>query len=482
MAQYAELRAEAAHGVATPSEGGRVKADFEIGEPSVYASVMVGAFGGVSIKLSGGQSAKLHPALLLLLCVPVFIAQVSILLYLRLDLDFKKPLFDPTDTGRDELLRLKLLMVVITYLMNFQNLMKSMHHLVFITNPITWVEVKRATPQDWAGEEHRALHWLFRAPTLAPWAFLAVGMNILVNYMVCTDSVSVILSSPDAQNAIFNSLAITFIVDLGAHWWKFLEYIFHIQSFEDFEFFVDPKGVWEMGSDNLTQQNRDIMELPWITALIVKATTWRCLGLHHTFLRNGYGARRLCQAVGVFALALIYTRQLFVVLQAVRTGILPVARDICTEYYLHRRSRGWQIFEHFLFVRIDLELNSTFEHDHELTARCETSYTRLTLPTALNLLHQNTAFVSGFAAMILTVMLAPTIGHAIHSYIVDPSKAPAPSAQEAKAGDSQHEVPEVHVQLRDLKHEVEQLRPLKSQVERLLKDMEHLQQQQQRPQ
>lgn len=403
-------------------ESGREKVDVVLGQPSIYNSVMVSAFGGVSVKMSHGNRAKVHPLALLFLCIPVFIAQVSILLYLRLDLEFEQKL-DDDDAKSTELLRLKLVVVVVTYLMNFQNLMQAFQHFIFILNPITWVEVKHCSPTEWVGEKWKSLHWMFKVLALLPWPFFAVCMEALVNYLVCIDSVSVIFNSPDAKEAIFNSLAITFIVDLGAHWWNFCAYVFHIGSFGDYEFLVEPGEVWEGNSDKLTKEKRDSMSLPRLVEFIVWATTWKCFGFQHTFLRSGYGARRLSQASSIFVLAFVYCRQLFVVLQAVQTKILPVARDICTEYHMQVGSATWRTFEKFLFVSIEDELYTKIHSNHTLRARCHDEYRRLEWTDIVALTKANAELVALCAVLIFMLMLAPTFGHMLHTYFcnVDPS-------------------------------------------------------------
>jgi len=59
-------------------------------EQGIYISVVISAFGGVTQELSGGsskdeKSLEIHPFIMLLLAFPLFVAQMSIIMMLRLD-------------------------------------------------------------------------------------------------------------------------------------------------------------------------------------------------------------------------------------------------------------------------------------------------------------------------------------------------------------------------------------------------------------
>lgn len=77
--------------------------------------------------------------------------------------------------------------------------------------------MQRPKREDWDFCE--CVKCIFSTPLLMPWPFLALMMNVLVNYVVCVDSVSIILSAPSAKDAIFDSLAITFVIELSTNWW-----------------------------------------------------------------------------------------------------------------------------------------------------------------------------------------------------------------------------------------------------------------------
>merc|ERR1712050_178579 len=105
--------------------------------------------------------------------------------------------------------------------MNFSLILDTIRAFLFILNPLTWVEIRNDWPQT---ERHWCLQWWERVRRFGRHgvcAFMALGMRLTVGYLVCVDSVSVILNCGSAGDAIFNSLAITFIVDLSKCWWDF---------------------------------------------------------------------------------------------------------------------------------------------------------------------------------------------------------------------------------------------------------------------
>lgn len=212
----------------------------DIGEPNIYVAVLAAAFGGLRISVAKGEpDAKVLPVFVWFLTIPVFLAQVSALLYLRTDMDFSATVANGDDIA---FLAIELLMIVIVYVTNFKVLLVSLQHLVFILNPLTWAEVEREDILNFGGPGFATL---IDATCVVPWPFVSLSMNIFVNYMVCTDSVSLILSSETPKDAIFNSLAITFIVELDDLWWAVCEHVFEFKLPADFAFMLMEEQVWD---------------------------------------------------------------------------------------------------------------------------------------------------------------------------------------------------------------------------------------------
>lgn len=66
-------------------------------------------------------------------------------MFLRTDLDVDYDVYDPNTPRSVSLLKLKLVMVSIIYLANFKSLVTCISHLVFVANPLTWVETLGAS-------------------------------------------------------------------------------------------------------------------------------------------------------------------------------------------------------------------------------------------------------------------------------------------------------------------------------------------------
>ena len=95
---------------------------------------------------------KLHPFFVLVLALPVFVIQMSTILALRYDLDVTVSINSgPNDDKalNDLAWCLKLLMVVILQLTQFSDMFASLRLLVFLCNPLTWVEMQHPTPAEW---------------------------------------------------------------------------------------------------------------------------------------------------------------------------------------------------------------------------------------------------------------------------------------------------------------------------------------------
>merc|ERR1719343_1347751 len=89
----------------------------------IYDSVVVAAFGGVSQNLAKYDTMKVHPVVMLVLCLPITIAQLSSIMFLFLDQDLTLPVVNQATEEKQTSVRivlaLKLLMVVVLQLSFF---------------------------------------------------------------------------------------------------------------------------------------------------------------------------------------------------------------------------------------------------------------------------------------------------------------------------------------------------------------------------
>jgi len=417
-----------------PELSGR-SAQIRLGTPNIYVAVLVGAFGGVRAETSPGVFCKVHPLPLLLLSVPVFLAQVSILFYLRVasvqDADMVKLLHRLEEVHSEEtreaflaamkrdghdfeppLLNLKLLMVVIVYVMNFQCLLVAFQQVAFVLNPITWIEVAHPAPSDWIGHRPR-LHWLFTVYFKVLVVIAGLGMNLLVSYIVCTDSVSVILLAGCAQDVIFNSLAITFIVDLASSWFEFCSDVFHLEPIDDFDFvLLNPEAIWAPDANEPTAACRRRLLFPTFIQGLLR---WTTLGTKCSVLRHSHGAHRVIQLSSVLLLAGVFLRQLFIVLRALDTNFAPVVYDFCTTLTWQFQNTPtrllWNMFEHSLYVDLDGLLN---QHE-DLWQECVLYMRPIGSGEMWQLLQLYPRAVFVFAVSLLIILIVPALWQNLHS-------------------------------------------------------------------
>jgi len=356
----------------------RVAADVELGDsPGIYQAVIVAAFGGVGVTLKkDGTTFQLHPMFVLLLALPVFVTQVSSILILRAGLDTSATIYTPEDGHSVALLKLKLVLIVIVYLSNFKVLLYSLTYAVFVGNPISWTELKHyRMDQGVLGICLPKSARVMTIPTITPCAALAVFMLFTSSYMVCVDSVSIILASGTASDAIFNSLAIGFVTDLKGVWWEFCSNTFRLTDITEFKFAKLPDNeVWSPDG-TLHPQRLEHLPFPFLFKMLVRATTWTCCKMRTSFLRVGFGSMRVQQLFSLILLMAVYSRQLLVVIFAIDTNVLPAARDLCEEIKLEAgggktwASWGLKKLDSVLLVDMNVEVNFA-ANQNDLHDRC----------------------------------------------------------------------------------------------------------------
>jgi len=246
---------------------------------------------------------------------------------IRLDMHWKAKVGQMGDTS--VLPPLKLLMIFIVQLLSYSYLMVSMRLLVFILNPLTWLEVKHPQKMDWVpnlfqGTACANIIASMGLPSfLSPWAILALLLKLMIGYLVCIDSVSVILQSPSVPDTIFNALAITFLAELHLPYWNFVHSVFQLQTAkpeEGTQFALD-SDVWDVGTRTLSDHGKKKTRTPNCSNWIAKC---------FPFLTRAGGAEVMEDLVPFLMILVVYVREIFVVAQAFDTAVLPAARDVCT--------------------------------------------------------------------------------------------------------------------------------------------------------
>eukprot|EP00930_Biecheleria_cincta_P093126 TRINITY_DN8329_c0_g2_i1.p1 TRINITY_DN8329_c0_g2~~TRINITY_DN8329_c0_g2_i1.p1 ORF type:complete len:452 (+),score=90.18 TRINITY_DN8329_c0_g2_i1:71-1426(+) len=287
-------------------EQGEMEADVFVND-DIYDLVVVAAFGGIELNLSGDFRRTLHPVVLWIFACALFCVQLQSLMLLRLDMDVDQ---EVKEKGEDMLISLKLLMISVLQLMLFKELMGSARLLAFIINPTTWTDVKRPNAVG-----AKSLAYLAFSPSfLFPLCLLAVFFKLFIAYIVCIDSVSLVLECRTVKDAIFNCLAITFIADLDETAWDVTSALFNFEKKKDWVFTLFDSEKQKVMVESRRECWRTVVE-DWL----------RCL-------RRGKGGRKAELALTLCFMTFVYMRQLFVILFALETNKLPMARDLCTEW------------------------------------------------------------------------------------------------------------------------------------------------------
>eukprot|EP00429_Kryptoperidinium_foliaceum_P006243 CAMPEP_0176024106 /NCGR_PEP_ID=MMETSP0120_2-20121206/11774_1 /TAXON_ID=160619 /ORGANISM="Kryptoperidinium foliaceum, Strain CCMP 1326" /LENGTH=508 /DNA_ID=CAMNT_0017357281 /DNA_START=51 /DNA_END=1577 /DNA_ORIENTATION=+ len=460
-----------------PAPHSKLVPEVDLGEaPGIYTAVMVAAFGGLSVRLGrSGEHAKLHPIWPLLLCLPVFAVQVSSVLILRSGLPTGAQPYKPGDGHSEALLKLKLALVIIVFLTNFKVLLNSAAHLVFCVNPITWVEVDHFQMKDGKVMHHlpNSVRRWFSLPSTVPCALVSIVMRFVSAYIVCVDSVSIILSSATAQDAIFNSLGISFITELERVWWEFCKHSFRLSPLREHEFKLIDEPVWTAGGQLLTEGKTELA-FPCAIQCLVRMTTWKCVGMQTSFLRVGFGSRRIQQIMSLLLLFAIYTRQLLVVLYAIDTNVLPAARDLCEELKLSQADgstvlgRLWDLFGWLMLSNMDDEL-AYVAHHGDLQSRCDDGeLARMKLSNIRPLAVKHWWEIVVFQAIMVGVLVLPSLAISLYGFVA-PSMTKTDQAQEKEISDMDAQIAEIDgrlraieelmsVELRDVKDGLNELR------------------------
>jgi len=164
-------------------------------------------------------------------------------------------------------------------------------------------------------------------------ALIAMMLRFIVTYLVIVDSISIILTSKTVKAAIFDCLAITFLLELNGYYWKVLHTVFHFDPPDVTEVNIQyNQAVWKDRTDPRSA----------LSAIGERSTIWPSFvnALSRNIpCRDGLGGRRFeSMLVSVITLFLAM-RQVFLIMHALHTNISPMARDICWEWRFQERNQ-----------------------------------------------------------------------------------------------------------------------------------------------
>jgi len=188
----------------------------------------------------------------------------------------------------------KLILILIVQVMMMREIRHSLMTLVFVCDPSTWVN--RVQP-NFVGRFQ--MFYLNRfAPLFMLLSVTAAAGQFLIANAISQVSLAIIFAAEKLTDAIFNSLALTFIIDLDEALWKVLELNFNIKIREGFKY----------------EQERP---------------SGRQRGCHREVNRLGFSALLSRRTIVTCILSGFYCRQVFSVLIIVHERILPTTFHAC---------------------------------------------------------------------------------------------------------------------------------------------------------
>lgn len=276
---------------------------------NMYEVVVLSAFGGVKQSHVRGPDSIVHPVCLFFLMLPVLVVQTTALVYMKLDYNLAQPVMQASDSAeKDELLfHLKIMMIVTVQATMFSKIMGNLRVLVFLLTPEVWEQMERPWPEDIRRKYH-GMAWAYRWLFIGPPAIISMCLHLAVVYSIIKDSVSIIFSAMGMKEAVYDSLAITFLADLGEQWWPVVAMVLHMNANSDFELKTSSP------EDVIRRRSSDSGVLRSMKMLFPRGTS----------------GKRWRKSLATALMLLLCVRQAYVVSMAVDTNVLPVARDVCT--------------------------------------------------------------------------------------------------------------------------------------------------------
>jgi len=362
-----------------------------------YDAVVVAAFGGVLVALPSDpdgtqQSVRLHPFFIFLFCLVLFVVQLSCLSCLIMDMsldNFWNEQDGSSDTSwegfdhspvRQMKLMVKSLMIAVLQMIVLKELLGSMRPFCLLMNPVTWAELKRPSTSGTPSKPLGWSSWMFHSWICCPICLAAQLMQFGVAYYVLSVSMSVIIIATDVKEVIFNGLVVTFLMDLDEFAWFAMSAVFHLdqETYDNFHFEI----VQELVADK-----EEAHKAARVDKERKAAQTDLLFGLTFTkgwkfwFYHGKGGKATILENNLIFStLTFIYVRQLCMYVQAIHTGILPVARDICSLYrgmkhpqdeWLH--TIAVKVIDFFTLINYEVMLEhhvESYEKNHNVTDYC----------------------------------------------------------------------------------------------------------------
>jgi len=390
-----------------PCEKADTSASVRIDE-DLYCAVVVAAFSNYSARVGSSGKIRVHPLVFLFFAFLLFCCQFFMILFLTFDMEVGQEIWTGHAWKLDSLLLMKFIMILILQVVLFQEIISVLGVLVFLFNPTTWTDVSNddrnrqtsSNTQGWNGTLKNLVSLAFERPVVLPCAVIATVLKLIIGYLVSTLSLSIILQTESAKEAIFDSLTITFITELDSYALYMLSTIYNIDRFDQIENF---KEMELKAGDPKHVKNRR-------KQLFGGSETTRFLLWKHAvkYLTRSHYGRHVEKAVVMLLTSTIYLRQLLIVWYSLDTNVLPTTRDTCTAWRwknhkdkeLHRCA--------YLFRALHLSDHPALDRDiaHLCT---DPRFDRMRASDMYVTIQEHWVVCSIFLAFVFTILLAPTV-------------------------------------------------------------------------
>lgn len=390
-----------------------------------YDAVIAASFGGIRITLPAEASGKaqfirLHPIFIFAFCILLFVVQMSCLSCLIMDMELGQQIDVPSsdnwgdvsDDPRTQMMsKVKFVMVVVLQMVYIKEVLGALRPLCFIMNPVTWFELERPSTTDKGV--------FFHAIFCAPLCIMAQLLQFGIAYYVLTVSMSVIAISQNVKDVIFNGLVVTFLADLDEFAWTAAAAVFHLDNryFEEFQF-----SIWDKETEKSKDDFKELKKAEVSRYRREARKGWK------NYLYRGRGGKAVVlESLIVFTiLSLMYIRQLFMFAQSIKTGILPVARDVCELYRGYKQPESYwkaniklSLVDFFTVIPYRAVLDQVIEHE-DFEQTCFTAeYTQGPFENIPEYIAWQPKMLIGGVCVIFLMFQGPQIVFAFHQRIVE---------------------------------------------------------------
>uniref|UniRef100_A0A7S1A025 Uncharacterized protein n=1 Tax=Noctiluca scintillans TaxID=2966 RepID=A0A7S1A025_NOCSC len=377
-------------------------------DEDLYCAVVVAAFTNYSARVGSSGRIRVHPLVFLFFACLLFCCQFFMILFLTFDMEVGQEIWTGHAWKLDSLLLMKFVMILILQVVLFQEIISVLGVLVFLLNPTTWTDVSNndrrgqasREAQGWNGTLKKLVSLAFGRPVVLPCAVIAAVLKLIIGYLVSTLSLSIILQTESAKEAIFDSLTITFITELDSYALYMLSTIYSIDRFDQIEHFEDME-VKAGDPRHVVQRRHQLFGGPETTRFLL----WRHAVKYLT--RSHYG-RHVEKVVVLLLTSTIYLRQLLMVLYSLDTNVLPTTRDTCTAW--RWKSHKDKELHNSAYLFRALHLSDHPALDREIAHLCtHPRYDRMRASDMYDTILAYPLVCSIFFTFVVIIFLAPTI-------------------------------------------------------------------------